>query len=111
MSFMPQTSTPGADGRTLPLCKGRSRWWLEIELALVVIVAAAGYFSRMTDLTVRGEESRRGLIAQEMLRTGDWIVPRCQGIPLFSRPPLQNWLIAAIGLVRGEVDEFALRFP
>src|SRR6516164_4161734 len=111
MSFMQQTSPPGADGHTLLLCRSRSRWWLEIELALVVIVAVAGYFSRMTDLSVRGEESRRGLIAQEMLRTGDWIVPRCQGIPLFSRPPLQNWLIAGMALVRGEVDAFCLRFP
>ena len=108
---MQQTSPPGADGHTLLLCRSRSRWWLEIELALVVIVAVAGYFSRMTDLSVRGEESRRGLIAQEMLRTGDWIVPRCQGIPLFSRPPLQNWLIAGMALVRGEVDAFRLRFP
>jgi 4-amino-4-deoxy-L-arabinose transferase-like glycosyltransferase len=46
-----------------------------------------------------------------MLDTGDWIVPRCQGIPLFSRPPLQNWLIAAVAALRGDVDLVALRLP
>jgi 4-amino-4-deoxy-L-arabinose transferase-like glycosyltransferase len=46
-----------------------------------------------------------------MLTTGDWIVPRCQGEPLFSRPPLQNWMIAALAMVRGDVDAVALRLP
>ena len=87
------------------------RWWLEPELALLLLFVLGAYFTRMTDLTIRGEESRRGLIAREMLTTGDWIVPRCQGEPLFSRPPLQNWLIAAIAIARGDVDAVALRLP
>src|SRR5437762_5572909 len=89
----------------------RSNWWLEPELALLVVFVLGAYFTRMTALSVRGEESRRGLIAREMMNTGDWIVPRCQGIPLFSRPPLQNWLIALTATVRGDVDLVALRFP
>jgi 4-amino-4-deoxy-L-arabinose transferase-like glycosyltransferase len=88
-----------------------SRWWLEPELALLLVLVVGAYFTRMTALTIRGEESRRGLIAREMLETGDWIVPRCQGVPLYSRPPLQNWLIALAGSFRGGVDQFALRFP
>jgi 4-amino-4-deoxy-L-arabinose transferase-like glycosyltransferase len=86
-------------------------WWWEPELALLLVLVVGAYFTRMTALTIRGEESRRGLIAREMLETGDWIVPRCQGVPLFSRPPLQNWLIAAAGWFRGGVDQFSLRFP
>jgi 4-amino-4-deoxy-L-arabinose transferase-like glycosyltransferase len=93
------------------LHQGRARWWLEPELGLLLVFVLAAYFSRMTDLTIRGEESRRGLIAREMLTSGDWIVPRCQGEPLFSRPPLQNWMIAAIALARGDVDAVALRLP
>ena len=97
--------------RPVSLRPHRSRWWLELELLLLVALVVAAYFSRMTMLTVRGEESRRGLIAREMLTTGDWIVPRCQGIPLFSRPPLQNWLIATVAAIRGDVDLVALRLP
>jgi 4-amino-4-deoxy-L-arabinose transferase-like glycosyltransferase len=100
-----------ASPSVLKLLPGQPRWWLEIELALLVLLVVGAYFTRMTALSVRGEESRRGLIAREMLASGDWIVPRCQGIPLFSRPPLQNWLIAAVASARGEVDLVALRFP
>jgi 4-amino-4-deoxy-L-arabinose transferase-like glycosyltransferase len=97
--------------RPVSLLPKRSRWWLELEFLLLVALVVVAYFSRMTVLTVRGEESRRGLIAREMLTTGDWIVPRCQGIPLFSRPPLQNWLIASVAVFRGDVDLVALRLP
>ena len=96
---------------SLKLAATRARWWLEPELALLLLFVLGAYFTRMTDLTIRGEESRRGLIAREMLNTGDWIVPRCQGEPLFSRPPLQNWLIAGLAIVRGDVDKVALRLP
>ncbi len=108
---MPVVSSAGPVRQTSFLSSQSPGWWRELELALLVVLVVGAYFTRMTSLTVRGEESRRGLIAREMLNTGDWIVPRCQGVPLFSRPPLQNWLIAAVGIVRGDVDIFALRFP
>src|SRR5262245_15829470 len=108
---MSDAPSPGAPQSVLKLRPRQRRCWLEIELALLVLLVVGAYLPRMTGLSVRGEESRRGLIAREMLNTGDWIVPRCQGIPLFSRPPLQNWLIAAVAAVRGDVDLVALRFP
>src|SRR6266567_3596091 len=108
---MSEVLLANAPETTSDLPEARTRWWLEPELALLVLFVIGAYFTRMTDLTIRGEESRRGLIAREMLTTGDWIVPRCQGVPLFSRPPLQNWLIAGVSLVRGDVDKVALRLP
>lgn len=115
MSDVPE-NVPRSTPQTAPVPvitrAGRpSRWWLEPELGLLILFAIGAYFTRMTDLSIRGEESRRGLIAREMLQSGDWIVPRCQGVPLFSRPPLQNWLIALIGSARGEIDAVALRLP
>src|SRR5436189_5106868 len=104
----PQTPSPILDASGL---EPPARWWREPELALLVLFILGAYFTRMSDLTIRGEESRRGLIAREMLTTGDWIVPRCQGEPLFSRPPLQNWLIAGLAIVRGDIDAVALRLP
>lgn len=86
-------------------------WWRDWQLALLVAFVVAAYFTRLSTLSIRGEESRRGLIAREMIETGDWIIPRTQGVPLFSRPPLQNWMIAALALGRGEVDAVALRLP
>lgn len=86
-------------------------WWREWQVWVLALFVVAAYFTRLTDLSIRGEESRRGLIAREMLETGDWIIPRTQGVPLFSRPPLQNWMIATLALIRGDVDAVAMRLP
>ena len=88
---------------------GRLRGLVVIGLLAVLVLAT--YFSRLTSLTIRGEESRRARIAIEMIESGDWIVPRQQGEPHLSRPPLQNWTIALIGLLRGDVDAAAIRLP
>ena len=94
----------GAEGRARP-------WWQEWQFCLLLVLTACFFGIRVTDLSVRGEESRRGRIAWEMWHNGDWIVPRIQGEPVFFRPPLQNWLIALVGMLHGEVDSFALRIP
>src|SRR5262245_47187020 len=101
-SPVPDSSCPASSGH---------RWWREWQLALLLLFVLGAYFTRLTTLSIRGEESRRGLIAREMLETGDWIIPRTQGVPLFSRPPLQNWLIASLALIEGDVDEMAIRIP
>jgi 4-amino-4-deoxy-L-arabinose transferase-like glycosyltransferase len=79
-------------------------------LLLLALICVAHFF-RLGDLTTRGEESRRGTVALEVLRTGDWLVPRQQGEYYFSRPPLQNWLIAGVAWLRGECDSRATRLP
>ncbi len=86
-------------------------WWLEWQFCLLLVLTGCFFGIRVGDLSVRGEESRRGRIAWEMRQNGDWIVPRIQGEPVFFRPPLQNWLIALVGMCRGEVDAAALRIP
>lgn len=88
-----------------------TRWFAEREAWILLLLAVAIYLPRLTALTIRGEESRRAVIAREMWQTGDWIVPRTQGVIRVSRPPLQNWLIAGVAAVRGEVDAWAIRLP
>jgi 4-amino-4-deoxy-L-arabinose transferase-like glycosyltransferase len=46
-----------------------------------------------------------------MIQTGDWIIPRQQGEPFLSRPPLGNWLIATTAILRGRCDALAVRLP
>ncbi len=99
------------DAQTKPGALLRRGWWFEPEFLLVFLLAIAFYSIRVSDLSIRGEESRRGRIAWEMWNTGDWIVPRIQGEPVFYRPPLQNWLIALAGMCRGEFDGWAVRLP
>lgn len=89
----------------------RARWWHEGEVLLLAALVIATYFLRISDLSIRGEESRWATVAQEMIATGDWIVPRQQGEPFLSRPPLGNWLIALTSMARGQCDPIAIRLP
>jgi 4-amino-4-deoxy-L-arabinose transferase-like glycosyltransferase len=85
--------------------------FLELEIGILVGLTLCLYGTRLTDLSIRGEESRRGRIAWEMVRSGDWLVPRVQGLPRLTRPPLQYWAISGIGILRGQVDAVAVRLP
>lgn len=85
--------------------------WACVLPALLVVMVVVIHAARLSALPLRGEESRRARIAVEMAESGDWIVPRQQGEPFLSRPPLQNWIIALFGLFRGEVDLWAVRLP
>jgi 4-amino-4-deoxy-L-arabinose transferase-like glycosyltransferase len=86
-------------------------WFLEKEAILLILVVAGTYLVRLTDMSIRGEESRWATVAGEMLRTGDWVVPRQQGAPFLSRPPLVSWLISETTLIRGQCDPLAVRLP
>ncbi len=88
-----------------------ARWWREWEVWVVVLLAGLIYGTRLSDSLPSGEEPRKGQIAREMITSGDWIVPRQQGLPFLSRPPVQNWAIAAVALARGKVDAVAIRLP
>ncbi len=86
-------------------------WYAQPELWLLVLIAIAGNFVRLSDLTIRGEESRRARVAYEMLESGDWVVPRQQGLLYYSRPPLGSWLIAISAMAWGGFDAWSVRFP
>jgi 4-amino-4-deoxy-L-arabinose transferase-like glycosyltransferase len=87
------------------------RWRREPQLALLVLVVVGIYFTRLTALTIRGEESRRARVAVEILENNDWIVPRQQNQIYLSRPPLGSYPIALLGMLRGKVDALAIRLP
>ena len=89
----------------------RARWWLEWEFWAVLLLTGLIYGSRLGETPPNGEEPRRGQVAREMLASGDWVVPRQQGLPFLSRPPVQNWAIALAAVVRGKVDAVAIRAP
>lgn len=77
----------------------------------LLVVVGVGYFTMLTALPLHGEETRWARVAIEMRETGDWIVPRQQGEPFLDRPPLGAWAMAGVGVLRGEVDQIAIRLP
>lgn len=56
------------------------------------------------------DEGRYGGVALAMLRSGDWLVPRLDGLPFFHKPPLFYWIGAAAMSVTGPL-EWAARLP
>lgn len=105
---MSHGTSPGPTAASSPATPA---WWREAQLWGLLILAGTGYLLWLDRLPLRGEESRRARIAIEMIERGDFIVPRQQGEPFLSRPPLQNWLIAAVGLARESVDVWSIRLP
>lgn len=59
----------------------------------------------------RSDEARRGLVALEMVLSGNYIVPTLNGAPYLNKPPLFNWLIAGSFRLFGRFDSSALRMP
>lgn len=55
------------------------------------------------------DEGRYATIALEMMRSGDWVTPRLNGILYFEKPALQYWIGAVAFHVFG-ISEFAARF-
>ncbi|HSB06598.1 MAG TPA: glycosyltransferase family 39 protein [Thermodesulfobacteriota bacterium] len=50
-------------------------------------------------------------VAREMIRSGDWVVPRYNGAVYLNKPPLLFWLIAIPSYLYGSVTPFLARFP
>jgi 4-amino-4-deoxy-L-arabinose transferase-like glycosyltransferase len=54
------------------------------------------------------DEGRYAEVARAMLASGDWLVPRLDGLPFFHKPPLMYWLDAAAMALFG-ANQFSAR--
>jgi 4-amino-4-deoxy-L-arabinose transferase-like glycosyltransferase len=82
------------------------------EALLLVVVCLVAYGSGLGDVAfyTRGEP-REGLVVREMLRSGEWIVPRRPEGEVARKPPLYYWLAAPIARALPSSPELALRLP
>ena len=79
------------------------------DLALLAAVFGLLFFFQLGDTAlVNPDEGRYAEIPREMLATGDWVLPRLNGVFYFEKPPLVYWLVATFQKVFGP-DEYAQR--
>jgi 4-amino-4-deoxy-L-arabinose transferase-like glycosyltransferase len=84
---------------------------ISADCALIMIIAAFIYLPFLGLSGWSGNEPMRVVAAQEMLRTGNWMVPIIHGTPYFLKPPLMNWMIALSGSFFGTINEWTSRLP
>ncbi|HEY2759599.1 MAG TPA: glycosyltransferase family 39 protein, partial [Pirellulales bacterium] len=96
---------------TMPLLNTSPRCWREWQFWVLAAITAVIYLSRIVDLPIRGEETRRAMVAWEIVQSGDWIVPQQQHQPFLSRPPVGSWPIAWLTEASGDLSIFAVRLP
>lgn len=75
---------------------------MSFDRVLLVAACAALFFVRLDHPPLwDDDETRFASVGREMVRTGDWVVPRFNG-ELADKPPLIFWMIAAAFSVFGE---------
>lgn len=81
---------------------------LALLLAFALVITLPGLASK--PFYSKGEP-REALVAQAMLKSGDWILPTRYGDEFATKPPFSHWMMAIASSPVGEVTEFTSRFP
>ncbi|MHC4395353.1 MAG: ArnT family glycosyltransferase [Planctomycetota bacterium] len=73
-------------------------------LVILTVVCAALFLLNLSSLPLaNSEEAREALVAQDMLQTGQWLMPTLEGAP-FDKPPLFFWMAAAGRYILGDIE-------
>ena len=100
-------ATPGARTEREP--DSQKRWRIHL---IVLAVASVIYIGCMVSppSLMDDVDAVQAQIARNMIRSGDWVTPRLDGIVYLEKPPLIYWLIAGSYKIFGEHD-WAARVP
>ena len=80
--------------------------------ALLFVFALLTFSWRLGEGPIfRTMEGREALVMQEIVRTGNWVLPLRNGETIPSKPPLLHWAGVLASLITGSVSEWGVRFP
>lgn len=80
--------------------------WLFFLLTAVVLLSCI-----FADFSTKGEP-REAMVAAQMLRTGDWVLPVDFNGDMSYKPPMFHWFISIFALLSGGgLSEFVCRLP
>jgi len=83
----------------------------EIFLIFSLMSGIILFFNLWTRSLENHDYLRYAEVAREMIRSGDWIVPRLNGEIYLHKPPLLFWLIALPSSIYGYVTPLLARIP
>lgn len=82
----------------------------KVFIILLIIICFLLFFHKVGDRDLWApDEDEYAQMSREMIRTNNWLFPTVNGIPWSIKPALYNWLVSAISLPYGDVDEFRAR--
>lgn len=82
--------------------------WL---IGLVLLIPALFINLGVLPANFHTDESRRALVALEMILSGDYLTPTLNGELYLNKPPLYNWIIAGFFNLFNEYSPLILRLP
>jgi 4-amino-4-deoxy-L-arabinose transferase-like glycosyltransferase len=77
----------------------------------VLLLSMLAAFWMLSKISLNEHECFVSVTAREMLQSGDWIMPTCNGEPRLQKTPLSYWLVGGFAKLTGKVDEFTARLP
>lgn len=84
-----------------------NKWWL----GLLILLYLLSLFAPLDVLPLSFEEPRRGIVALEMMISGNYIVPTINDELYLNKPPIYNWLLIALFEITGSKSEWVVRLP
>lgn len=87
--------------------------WLKENFLLLILLIffSCLFFFRLDYKTLESfDEAWYGSIAREIVKTGDWIHLKWNGLPFYDHPPVGFWLMAISYKLFG-ITELSTRFP
>jgi 4-amino-4-deoxy-L-arabinose transferase-like glycosyltransferase len=82
-----------------------------IVLVVVVGVCVLMAFWHLGSKSIGNHEAYVGVVAREMIESGDWVVPVFNGEVRLQKTPLSYWLAATGAKIAGGVNDFIVRLP
>jgi len=105
------TSEAAGFWRRVLVVASRPPDWV-VRLTLVVVAMPALFWRLGVAPIHRRMDGREGRVIQEIVRSGDWVLPKPNGESVPHKPPLMHWIGALAAHARGGVvDETSVRLP
>ncbi len=91
-------------------CKNSKRTKILLVCGVLLLATVTASWT-LSERTLDNHECFVSVTSREMLQSGNWIMPTCNGLPRLQKTPLSYWFTVGIAKITGEVNEFSARMP